>query len=349
VFLLGSAGCLWTLWRRGRQWTPEQRETLWTWLIAVVLLSIVPPLLPEWLGRTFPTAVPSQAAADAVRYEPVPITSLPLFGYGTLVLTGFLTAKWVGERRAERAGLDPLMVFDLTFWTLLGGVVGGRLFYVIQYADQIFKHAQTIGQKLFAAINLSGGGLVLIGAMLGGAVAYFGFARSRRLPALAYLDLLTPSIFIGEAFGRLGCLMYGCCFGDACQLPWSVTFGPGSAAFETLQGRGYLSQHALETMPLHPTQVYMSLNAALLALVTYAYYPYRVRTGQVFAVGMILYALTRFFIEFVRADELGQLGTGLTISQLLSLAIAAGGALLVWRRSLSSNRNEPPAPPLPSR
>ncbi|MCA9055947.1 MAG: prolipoprotein diacylglyceryl transferase, partial [Planctomycetaceae bacterium] len=231
------------------------------------------------------------------------------------------------------AGLDPNFVFDLTFWTLIFGVLGGRLFYIIQHGDVVFAGAQGLGQKLFAAINLSRGGLVLIGAMLGGAVGFFGLCYRRGIAALPLLDLLTPSIFVGVGFGRIGCLLYGCCYGDPSSLPWAVTFGPESAAFEALMQRGFVLPSAAACMPLHPTQVYSSINGFLLALVTWAYYRHRRHGGDVFAIGMMLYAITRFLIEFVRADELGQLGTGLTISQLLSLGLfAVGLGLTLWLR-----------------
>lgn len=331
VALLGGLGLL-LLWRSHRwTWGDDERFLFRAWLLALLLLTFVAPLLPDPLGRWFPRPRPPLQPGGPLIFDASPITSLPIFGYGLFVLLGFLAAKWLGERRAARHGLELNHIFDLMFWTLIFGVIGGRTFYVLQYPQQIFAHAQGLRGHVFAALNLSNGGLVLIGAMLGAAAGFFTCCRRRGLPALAYLDLLTPSIFLAVAFGRIGCLMYGCCFGDPCSLPWGVAFGPESAAYETLAFRGYISPHAPATMPLHPTQIYSAVNGLLLALATYAYYPFRARTGQVFALGMILYAITRFWIEFLRADELGKLGTGLTISQLLCLVMLAGGLLLAWR------------------
>lgn len=325
--VVGACGVAWLVWKRGTKWTPEGRANVLFWLGLLVVLTIVPPLLPERLASWLP---PDPALKGQPR---PPVTSLPIFGYGSMVLLGFITGTWVGQVRARKAGIDPEMIFDLTFWTLIFGVLGGRLFYIVQHGDVVFRHANGIGGHLFAAINLSSGGLVLIGAMLGGAVGFFGACRRQGISALWLLDLLTPSIFIGEGFGRIGCLLYGCCYGDPSSLPWAVTFGPESAAFEALVQRGYVLESAVACMPLHPTQVYTSINAFLLAGVTYLYYRRRRFTGDVFALGVILYAISRFLIEFVRADELGQLGTGLTISQLLSIGLLIVGlTLAAWPR-----------------
>lgn len=337
AILMGVA-LAWRLLRRGWPWTVEDRWMLAAWGLLLLVVTVGAPRLPEPLGRWFPTPDSAAPATGPAALTPQPITSLPIFGYGFFVLLGFLTAWWVGERRAIRAGYDLSQVFDLMFWTLLCGVVGGRTFYLLQYREQVFAHAEGTAGVVLAAVNLSNGGLVLIGAMLGGAVGFFTYCRLHAVPALAYLDLLTPSIFLAVALGRIGCLMYGCCYGDPCTLPWSVTFGPESAAFQALEARGFLSRQATATMPLHPTQIYSAIDGLLLALVTYAYYPFRARTGQAFALGMILYPITRFFIEFLRGDELGQLGTGLTISQLLSLVMLGGGLLLAWRLQRTGSR-----------
>ena len=326
ALVIGLFGIAWLLHARGTKWTSDDKINVGVWIGVLLVLSFAAPLLPERLANWLP---PQPGPNGPTPREPV--TSLPIFGYGTLVLTGFLAGTWVGQRRAKGAGLDPNFVFDLTFWTLIFGVLGGRLFYIIQHGDIVFAGAKGPAQMLFAAVNLSRGGLVLIGAMLGGAVGFFGLCRRRGIAALPLLDLLTPSIFIGVGFGRLGCLLYGCCFGDPSSLPWAVTFGPESAAYQALVERGFVLPSAPACMPLHPTQVYSSINGFLLAFVTWAYYRHHQRNGQVFALGMMLYAITRFLIEFVRADELGQLGTGLTISQLLSLGLfSVGLGLTLW-------------------
>ncbi|MEZ6058449.1 MAG: prolipoprotein diacylglyceryl transferase [Planctomycetaceae bacterium] len=151
---------------------------------------------------------------------------------------------------------------------------------------------------------------------------------------------MTPSIFIGIGFGRLGCLLYSCCYGDPTTLPWGIEFPHGSVAFDAYVQRGLVSPNAPLCIPLHPTQVYSSINGFILAAVTIAYFPYRRHPGQVFSLGMILYAITRFAIEIVRSDEEGQLGTPLTISQLLCLAMLAAGIWLAVHLSRQPRSTE---------
>jgi phosphatidylglycerol:prolipoprotein diacylglycerol transferase len=107
-----------------------------------------------------------------------------------------------------------------------------------------------------------------------------------------------------------------------------------------------LAENAPCSLPLHPTQLYDSISGLLLALVTWAYYPYRRRTGEVLAVGWIAYPINRFMIEFLRSDEAGQFGTSLTIAQWVSLGLAAAGiAFYLTLRYVSPGRESVMAAP----
>lgn len=306
--LLAVFGAVWTLagwWLNGRTWTSAQAR------FVAILLAVIGAL-----------SIPGVSSR-------LPVASVPLFGYGFMLLIGFLSALGFARRQARLAGVDPEIIFDMAYWLLIPGILGGRLAYLVQHGEHVFfddsGHRLTGAAALFAAVNLSRGGLVLIGALAGGAIGFFGYCRQRKLPALAMADVIVPSVFIGIAFGRLGCLMNGCCFGDACSLPWGITFAKGSVPFEVLADRGFVDPSALATMPLHPTQIYMALDGILLAIVTALYFRVRTRPGDVLALGCILCAITRFLVEFVRNDEMGQLGTRFTISQFYSLGILAAG------------------------
>ena len=134
-----------------------------------------------------------------------------------------------------------------------------------------------------------------------------------------------PSFFIGLAFGRFGCFLNGCCYGDHCTLPWAVTFPHGSVPFAALVARGFLSPDAAASLPLHPTQLYSVMNAFVLAFLTAMCFRHRRCDGAVLALALIVYPFTRIVIETLRGDEMGQFGTGLTISQLLSCGVMAVG------------------------
>jgi phosphatidylglycerol:prolipoprotein diacylglycerol transferase len=330
--LLAIAGVIWTLarwWLDGRRWTSERTRQV------AIMAGVIGVL-----------SIPAVSAR-------MPVASVPLFGYGFMLLLGFLSALAFARRQARLAGIDPEIMYDMGYWLLVPGIVGGRLAYLVQHGDHIFLDLNGRPlpgpQMLFAALNLSQGGLVLIGAMVGGAIGFFAFCARRKIPALALADVIVPSIFIGIAFGRLGCLMNGCCYGDACSLPWGITFPHGSVPFEALAQRGFVDPNAAATMPLHPTQIYMAIDGLVLACVTALYFRVRTRPGDVLALGCILCAITRILVEFLRNDEMGQLGTRFTISQYYSLGIlAAGIGVAIYLRTAavpSGNRSDRAAAP----
>lgn len=158
------------------------------------------------------------------------------------------------------------------------------------------------------------GGLVYYGGLLGAALACILFCRRHQLALWQVADVLTPSIALGYFFGRLGCLMNGCCFGRACSLPWAIRF-PES--------------HATAGAAVHPTQIYDSVLSLLLYLALAWLYRRKKFDGQVFAVYLVCYAVTRSVVEVFRGDypEAHRHG-GLTPAHLVSVGIVVAGAVL---------------------
>ena len=262
--------------------------------------------------------------------------SIPIFGYGTMMFLGFVASASLAAWRLRRAGADGEIAWDIAMWVFVAGILGARLFYIVEYHERFFGpdpagRARPLGDVLVGLVNLTDGGLVLYGGLIFGPLAYYLFCRRRGIRPLALADIVITSVFVGIAFGRLGCLLHGCCFGDVCDLPWAVQFPAGSVPFNALVERGLLSMNAPRSLPLHPTQIYDSLSGLLLALFTLLYYPYRSRTGEVVAVGWLAYPINRFMIEILRSDEGGQFGTNLTIAQWVSLALVLTGAgFMFW-------------------
>ncbi|MBD3672388.1 MAG: prolipoprotein diacylglyceryl transferase [Planctomycetaceae bacterium] len=284
----------------------QQAGSLFTWaLIAVGILAV--PLFANQL----------------------PQDSVPVFGWGFMLVLGFLSAGMFTIRRAERIGIPKELIWDLGMYIFASGIVGARLFFLVQYRRVVFRDVTNFGQFLQAALNFSDGGMVLYGGVLLGMVVYIWFCRTRQIPALVLADLVIPAIFIGLAFGRLGCLLNGCCYGDVCELPWSIQFPPGSPPYDALLNRGFLEPGAEKSLPLHPTQIYSSLNAFLLAALSAVWFKRRTKDGEVVVLALLTYPVMRFTIEFLRNDEFGQFRTGLTISQLVSIGLFSLGILLL--------------------
>lgn len=288
-------------------WTPEVRQTGIKLFGSLMTALIVGP----WLS----------------------FQKIPVFGYGTMVLTGFLSGLGMSHVRARRIGLDPELLTDMSFWLLISGVGGGRLAYLGQYWREIYRNCTTVPQYLLATVNLTEGGLVLIGALVGGMLGFLMYCRVRKLSALMLVDVVMPGVFIGIGFGRIGCLLNGCCFGDACDWPWAIQFPRGSVPWTDLVIRKLLPEDAAWTMPLHPTQIYSSLDGFMLGTILWNLFPLRTRNGQLLAAACMMYATTRFSIEFLRNDEPGRFGTRFTISQWYSMGIfLIGLSLLLWLR-----------------
>jgi phosphatidylglycerol:prolipoprotein diacylglycerol transferase len=242
---------------------------------------------------------------------------------------------WLAARRAVRHGLPADKIWDLVMCLFLSGIAGARLFYLIQYHDRVFENVSSPFGFLYTVINLSNGGIVLYGGLIAAAVAYFVYCHVNRVRPLALLDIITPSIFLGIGFGRIGCFLNGCCYGDQSSLPWAVQFPRESATFGALVEKGIIQPDAVCTPPLHPTQIYSAIDGFVLALLTGWYFSRRRRNGEVFAIGLLIYPITRFLIEFIRGDEPGQMGTRFTISQWISAAmflVAIGYMIWLSRR-----------------
>lgn len=263
---------------------------------------------------------------------PTLMNEIRIFGYGAAMVTGFLIAAWLAAVRAKREGIEPSVIWDLAMTVLFSGVIGARMFWVLQNAGAIFQPGRKVQEMLFDVVNLPNGGLVLYGGVILGIVAYIIQCRRMKLSTLRMADILIASIFVGETFGRIGCFLNGCCYGDASawSWPWAVQFPPGSPAYAAQVNAGIITTAAACSQPLLPTQLYSSANAVFLAMLTWFYYPYRTRHGEVLLVGWLLYPIARFCLEIVRDEPPGIFGTWMTIAQEISIGLFASGLVFAW-------------------
>lgn len=246
---------------------------------------------------------------------------IKVFGYGMMLFFAFLASTHLAAWRAKREKLDPELLYDLALWIFVGGLVGARLFYVVQYwGDRV---------RTFADIfRIWEGGIVLYGSIMGGTAAFFLYRVVRPFPLRPLLDVVAPSLALGIALGRVGCFLNGCCYGDRCDLPLGVSFPRDSPPWKAQEWVGLIGQEANWSLPVHPTQIYSAIDALVLLFLVSAYYPLRRRDGEVMALLMVTYPITRFFIEYLRNDE-GAYFAGLTISQNISILILGWG-LWFW-------------------
>lgn len=187
------------------------RNEGFVWLVLGLLIGLVLPRLE----------------LQSVAGDPV---GLPVRGYGVFLMLAALASISLAAWRAERAGLGGETILRLVPWTFGGGLLGARLFYVLQYHQDFVR--PTWGETLAAAAALTQGGLVVYGGFLGGFLASAWAVRRYQLPLWKLGDVIVPCIFVGLFFGRLGCLMNGCCYGGTCEPNLlSAEFPPNSSVY----------------------------------------------------------------------------------------------------------------------
>ncbi len=246
---------------------------------------------------------------------------VPIYGFGMMLVMAFVFAPWLAWWRARREGLNGDIILDVGFWIFVCGLIGARALYCIEYWG-VDIHS------LSDALQYWRGGIVYYGGVLGAAVGFLAFWWFHRFPIRPYVDAIAPSIALGTAFGRMGCFLNGCCYGDTCSLPWAMRFPAGSPPWADEVRNGLISQGSATSLALHPTQLYSAIDGVVLLVLLSAYYPLRRRDGEVIGVLMLAYPVTRFLIEQLRNDEPG-IFLGMTISQTISVVVFAG-AILYW-------------------
>jgi phosphatidylglycerol:prolipoprotein diacylglycerol transferase len=234
---------------------------------------------------------------------------LTITWYGVMVATAFLLGLWTASRRGLSSGISAEKILDLGPWLIVGTIVGARTLYVVSY-----WHEQFAGQPIADVFKVWRGGLVYYGGLVGAALAGVLYARIKGLPLWKLADVLAPSIALGSVFGRIGCLLNGCCYGRECDLPWAIHFPPG---------------HQTYPHGVHPTEVYDSLLNLMLYLGLAWLYRRKKFDGEVFATYLIGYALFRSFVEMFRGDyPQHYLGGWATPAQLVSIGILILGVVL---------------------
>ena len=205
---------------------------------------------------------------------------------------------------------------DFAPWLMLGVIVGARILHVISYWKQEF--ANRPWTEIFMVQH---GGLVFYGGFFGAVIVTLIYTNRKKIPVFKFADVLAPSIPLGHAFGRIGCLMTGCCFGKECQLPWAVSYPVGHETHPS--GSPALS--------VHPAQIYESvLNFALYFFLAWLYRRKKF-DGQIFAVYLLAYSVLRSIVEAFRADyKASEYFFNGTVSpgQFVSIGIFAAGAIL---------------------
>jgi phosphatidylglycerol:prolipoprotein diacylglycerol transferase len=228
----------------------------------------------------------------------IPFVDFPLRAFGLLVATGFLIGVSVGSKLAAKHGSDlkndPEKFADVSWWILIGVILGARLAFVFVNIDHYIENPGAI-------LKIWEGGLVMYGGLIGAIALGLVKANMLGMPKWQTLDYGLTAGFLGQAIGRLGCLAVGDDFGAPTDVPWAISFPdplPAGSAFPS----------ELATVPVHPTQLYMSAKALSLFFLGKWLLNNKKFHGQVSAVLLMAYAVLRYIIEFFRFDMVARGG-----------------------------------------
>jgi phosphatidylglycerol:prolipoprotein diacylglycerol transferase len=216
-------------------------------------------------------------------------------------------------KMAPKEGVEKSLIADLGLWGLISSIVGARVLYILYNLDWYIAH------PLEAVFSQSG--LAFHGGLGAAIVVGILFLRKRGASVFKVADICAPSIAVGEAIGRVGCFLYGCCYGKPTSLLIGVKFPLDSPAGI------YSMEHLGSNQALHPTQLYSSIAAlAIFGILTFTRSRKKV-DGQLFLLYLILLSASRFVLEWFRADS-PEVLPSLTVPQIFSLVI--GGVAISW-------------------
>jgi phosphatidylglycerol:prolipoprotein diacylglycerol transferase len=232
-----------------------------------------------------------------------PIT---VYTYGVLLAAAYLFGLQLARVRAKQRGLDANRVLDLGIYIIISALVGAKLLLLI--TD--FKSFTADPREL---LTLARSGGVFYGGLIVAVIVALWYIRRVGLPLWTTCDVFAPGIALGHVVGRFGCLFAGCCYGKPTTKPWGITFTDPFAAANVGTPLG---------VALHPTQLYEA-GAELLILIVLLVTERKGRPfpGRTFWLYMLLYAISRFIIEFYRGDDRGTVGMFST-SQFISIVLA---------------------------
>tara|TARA_Y100000748_G_C15404090_1_gene452706 strand:+ start:17 stop:856 length:840 start_codon:yes stop_codon:yes gene_type:complete len=249
---------------------------------------------------------------------------LAIYSFGLMLVIAFYTCFYLLDNDLKESEYDNKLASDIIFWSALGGIIGSKLYHVVENLDHIMASPNPMGQIF------SGSGLVFLGGLAGAIIAVSFVLRSYKVSWFEFADKLAPLIFLGYAIGRIGCFLVGDDYGTPSKLPWAISYQEGlPPTTKTVFSYQFpwidVSSFDSEILTVHPTQLYEAIICGLMFYVLWKKRNHIQYQGQLFFSYLILAGLERFFIEFIRTNEkyLFEIFSG---AQLLSVLMISVGS-----------------------
>jgi phosphatidylglycerol:prolipoprotein diacylglycerol transferase len=245
--------------------------------------------------------------------------------YALLLISGMVVGAYIAARRAPRFGLEPKYIWDGLTWAIIPGLIGARLYHILTPSPASGLTTQYYLENPLQMLAIWNGGLGIYGGIVGGIIGIWLFARRHKQPLWRWLDLVAPSMAIGQAIGRWGNFVNQELYGAPSDLPWAIYIAPGNRL------SGYT-----EFERFHPLFLYESLwmlGTALILIGLAQRLHAQGRHGDLTLLYIISYAVIRFLLDFLRLDSHGIQGIpALTTAQIVSLvAIGVATGLLILK------------------
>ena len=257
---------------------------------------------------------------------------LAIRSYGLMLAAGFLAGIIIAAWRAKRIGENPEHIYNLSVWMVVSSLLGARLYYVVTHyheyragegvplLQRIFIEAKNMFWPVGSNGTVGIDGLVLYGGVILATIAAAVYLKRHKLGVSKYMDIMAPSLGLGEFFTRIGCFFNGCCFGHPTESWFGMVFPDGSTA-----GYYYPDMH------IHPSQLYNSFAGLSILILLLVLERFKKFDGFTALLYFVLYSAGRFVIDFTRYYEKRLTIYGLSHNQILSIfvfIIAAG--LLIY-------------------
>ncbi len=261
------------------------------------------------------------------------IGEITVYWYGVIIALGFLLAILYAIRNSPRFGLDPDRVIDVAIGSIIAGIIGARLYYVL-FSFNDYKDDPISIFKIWE------GGLAILGGVIGALIVAVFLCRWRKISFKATADMASIGLLVGQGIGRWGNYLNQEAFGTNTTLPWGMY--SSETYVQLAMNQAKLAENGITvdpTLPVHPCFLYESLWCLLGCVLLYLYINKRRFDGEMILMYAAWYGFGRFFIEGLRVDSL-MLGK-IRVSQLLSalICIAAIVAIIIIRSKIKRNKD----------
>jgi phosphatidylglycerol:prolipoprotein diacylglycerol transferase len=260
---------------------------------------------------------------------PIPFLnqSFHIYFYGILIMIGVIAAAFLAQAESKRRGLNPDVIWDVLFWVVVAGIVGARIWHILTPPPSMV--AQGITTKWYLMhpldmINIRNGGLGIPGAIIGGALALWIYCRNKKLTFLTWLDVVAPGVALAQAIGRWGNFFNQELYGKPTNLPWKIYIDPLHRV------AGYQNYDYFTPLFLYES-LWNLLNMAVLLWLGRRFEKW-LKPGDLFFIYAIMYAIGRFFLEFLRLDASQVAGINFNQTFMVVVALVSAVAFFLNHR-----------------